>query len=111
MTSQQRVKNVSDELKRRLMHRPGVDYDDLAWFVLEAADRVPLWPTDESVRIAYGDYDVPDDMTERRGKLRAALVADPIIKAAVAYREYCWPQGPAGAHAKAVTDAVDQAGL
>lgn len=87
---------------------------------LEAADREPPWPTDESVNAhravepALTDH-VPFTIT--RTRLRAALLADPIIGAAIAYRDenrkrreangelLDWPEG------QSLADAVNGAGL
>lgn len=79
---EQRIKDAAVELER-MFPAIGSGYS-AAEKVLEAADREPTWPTDESLRLAGGFYanDVPDE--EHRQALREAMLADPIIKAAVA---------------------------
>lgn len=63
-----------------------VNARELAKRALEAAQVKPSWPTDESVRLAYGHNDDLDhsDLDTDRGYLRDAFLADPIIKAATA---------------------------
>jgi hypothetical protein len=83
---------------------------------LQAADREPpKWPTDESVKtIWHGGW--IDGTEEQRLRTREALLADPIIKAAIALRDEIvlavGPVGPETARVvQAVIDAVNEAGL
>lgn len=89
--------------------------------VLEAADREmpqPKWPTDESIRryrrdVGLGSVDPGDEPFEAsRHAVRAAFLADPIIKAAIGYvRAYGSERANLGRPAQALIDAVNEAGL
>jgi hypothetical protein len=91
---------------------PGPCHLEIARQVLEAADREPpVWPTDES--IAALNAASHDGKSSQREIIRAAFLADPIIKAAIAYRNERTAdantfRGPEG---NAVIDAVNEAGL
>jgi hypothetical protein len=84
-----RIKRAAAELEGLvpLFLKSTRDWSAVARKVLKAADREP-WPTDESVDAhravepALTDH-VPYEVT--RARLRAALLADPIIQAALIY--------------------------
>lgn len=93
-TQEERVADAAQALRDHY-HEPyaGVSdrWSEIAKKVLEAADREKsVWPTDESL----GYFLKPDGSPLRasdkdtaetvRGSLRAAMLADPIVKAAVA---------------------------
>lgn len=92
---------------------------------LEAADTPPpTWPSDASVNTYHDVYlqqfdEPPCGIFEQeREVLRSALLADPIIKAAIAYRDYqrSKHESPWGTDgfveaARGILDAVDGAGL
>lgn len=119
-----RIKDVADRL-RRGARTDGAesgcvlielhDVNVFAAALLEAADREPpTWPTDESVEAfcrvvsANGGYAAG----ARRPGLRAALLADPIIKAAIAYRDVNGPTRQCSSlSGRLICDAVDEAGL
>lgn len=114
-SQQQRIEDAAAVLRQQI--NP-CNHEALARKVLEAADREsPKWPTDEVYNRAHNRLlgsPVDDD---RRERLRRALLADPIIRAAIAYRDenrkrretnlnlMDWPEG------QALADAVNEAGL
>lgn len=110
----QRIRDAAEELRRRgHLSVP----EEVARAVLEAADREsPKWPTDASVEkfgvTALAGSDVFEDT---RDDLRAAMLADPIIKAAVRQAEAVRARTPADGQlptwAVGVFHAVERAGL
>lgn len=87
--------------------------------VLEAADAEPpkpVWPTDESLE-AYGEAIRPrypvtaEKHREHREWLRVAMLADPIIQAAIAYRNRVEEIPGRNKQSRRLTDAVNEAGL
>jgi hypothetical protein len=125
-TQEQRITDAAAALAETLNR--SVDeqrtYTGLAAKVLEAADReTPAWPTDDSID-AYTDvrgFSREQNEASRvlyRAGLRAAMLADPIIKAAIAYRDVTDNGRPTGSFARdkvearlAVRRVVDEAGL
>ena len=114
-SQEQRIKDAAEVVANIAMGRLQGGPDALAAAILKAADREPQkWPTDESVRaFDCGAFGIPvdEDFEAIRHDLRASLLADPIIKAAIAYRD----NAPAGSgdtwRGKALLDAVNEAGL
>lgn len=87
-TQQQRIADAADVLRREQGYRP---IDQLAKRMLDAADReppTPTWPTDESVDAAL-KCPYPNGRSSVRNLLHAAMLADPIIQAAIDYRDAC----------------------
>jgi hypothetical protein len=84
---------------------------------LEAADREPpKWPTDESVFAINKCRRSGAHIEDVRNATREAMLADPIVKAAIALRdEIVLAVGPVGLETarvvQAVIDAVNEAGL
>lgn len=129
MTDDQRIERAAAELCRIrqnggwtvLPGRTREEYRQAAREILEAADREsPKWPTDESVH-AFGVAENarflrgPKGDPDYREPLRQALLADPIIRAAVELRDVrkarpdrAWERSEA---LQGVVDAVNEAGL
>jgi hypothetical protein len=116
-TQEQRLRDATEYMTSHL-GRPidPVTAMAIAGGMLQAADREPpKWPTDESVKtIWHGGW--IDGTEEQRLRTREALLADPIIKAAIALRDEIvlavGPVGPETARVvQAVIDAVNEAGL
>lgn len=85
---------------------------------LEAADREPpTWPHNESVNAYHDAYLTEFDrppcgvFEQERRVLRDALLADPIIKAALAYVNVDPDEGHLYRYGQAIVDAVREAGL
>lgn len=123
-TQQQRIDDAVMALSRHLTTNSfrelqatsagqNLDVAELMAKVLEAADRErPVWPTDESVR-AYQSTPITGVFGDAAVKkcLRAAMLEDPIIVAAVSVcRGLPSTQIPIGS-LKIVYDAVEAAGL
>lgn len=111
-SQEQRIKDAAKELRRMF---PSVGLGGglgPAQKILEAADREsPKWPTDESVRDFEAAMDPAYTHEDIRTALRAALLADPIIKAAVALRDaYRLPEC-LDPQVGDLVDAVNEAGL
>lgn len=104
-SQEQRIEDAT----RALMARRALSQTDaryIAGIALEAADREPpKWPTEESVRAMA---DVPEYVRE---DLRAAFLADPIIKAAIRLRDAYQRPACFDDEIGAVYDAVNEAGL
>lgn len=84
-TQEQRIKDAAAVLVG--LNVSGPSAERWARDVLEAADHEPpKWPTDESVHCVHRPED--EEWEESRQYLREALLADPIIKAAVALRRF-----------------------
>lgn len=121
MKSQEdRIRDAAEELDKFLPLDGASKMSRLeaAAAMLEAADREkPKWPTDESVERFYRalgwDHQSEYGHIERwRDGLRAAFLADPIIKTAISLRDRSTPGGaPVGGSVKQVLDAVNDAGL
>ena len=110
-SQEQRIKDAAAVLRDQI--NP-CNHEMLARRVLEAADREQQWPTDESMRIAWGEDASLDD--EWRTYLRAAFLADPIIKAAVRQAAAIRARnpvldGPVPMWAVPLFEAVNEAGL
>ena len=89
-TREQKIKDVARELaniledRQRLVNEPYLE--GFAEQLVDAAEHeTPVWPTDESIDAANKKYS--RDSGSQRDSLRAAMLADPIIKAAIAFAE------------------------
>lgn len=106
----QRVAEAADALRAHGAIELRLTPERLAEIVLEQDDREPLkWPTDESCKAVQAAIAkrLPGYLgTDSREIARAALLPDPILRAAVAYRST-----PTGSAAQGVIDAVNEAGL
>lgn len=119
-SQEQRIKDAAVAIARAHNHSERVtDYDRaMAQTALEAADREPQWPTDDSVNEYHAAYvdefgQPPCGTFEmERELLRAPLLADPIIKAAIDYRDAMRPDMIGASEApEELIRAVDEAGL
>ena len=94
MKSQEnRIEDAAVALVSELRWRGDLDRGrEIARAMLEAADREsPKWPTDKSVKAFTSAANTTGGWHShegRRAALRAALLADPIVKAAVALVAY-----------------------
>lgn len=101
----------------RVYNRDGLTARDAVASAIKAyLTEPPKWPTDGSVSALEGDWPTPEHREDWRADLRRAMLADPIIKAAVRLRDSIpaaiGPIGPYHAQVvQAVIDAVDEAGL
>jgi hypothetical protein len=113
-SQEQRIEDAAAAISARITVY-GEDALLLARNVLEAADREPpKWPTDES--LAALNAATHDGKSSQREIVRAAFLADPIVKAAIELRRIIpaavGQVGPNDAQAvQAVIDAVNEAGL
>lgn len=113
-----RVADATAEYQRALRENPESTVAELVSAILDAADREPpRWPTDGSVS-AFGAVLAKHKATtalsphQSREILRAAMLADPIIRAAVALAEDYTPKPDCLRESiAAVVDAVREAGL
>ena len=88
-SQERRIEDAAVALVGELRWRGHLDRArEIARAMLEAADREsPKWPTDKSVKALTSAANTTDGWHShegRRAALRAALLADPIVKAAVA---------------------------
>jgi hypothetical protein len=112
-TQEQRIEDAAAVLQRHIADQDLTrqHVTDLAREMLDAAETPRVeWPTDESVslvrRVAYADFEIA------RSVLRDAMLADPIIKEAVACRDYERHEGYIyGGAVRDVINAVNEAGL
>lgn len=103
-----RLKQATDALYDGGYFTPS-EVENFARRAVEAylADPKPKWPTDESLTALehsanWNEHD--------RDDLRAAFLADPVIKAAVAYAR-CFGDGNRALYGCELRDAVKDAGL
>ena len=115
-SQEQRIKDAAEAMLPALTggyRQRAEEATKLAMLALEAADREPpTWPTDECLEIIWrGAW--CGGPKERRLRVREALLADPILKAAIAYRDgNDGRRGDlVGGFGEALIDAVNEAGL
>lgn len=117
-TQEQRIKDATAEFERigYKQHSP----ESIVRAVLKAADAPPkpTWPTDQSTRkssiTGLGEPPGTEDFETQRRYLRDAMLADPIIKAAIAYRDTWRGQSTVstlGTAGVKLMGAVNEAGL
>jgi hypothetical protein len=87
-------------------HWSHVDADDVREIIAAYLTEPPRWPTDESIQ-AYNS----SSPRSHRQQLRAALCADPIIKAAINLRDGAEGYNVGIQDEEALIDAVNEAGL
>lgn len=108
-TQEQRIRAAAKGVKA--LNPAGSDQwcERVARAALEAADREPpKWPTSETMHLLYGAGHWDE---QRRDMALAGLLADPIIKAAIAMREHARTHDRPIYGAVALFDAIDEAGL
>lgn len=96
-SQEQRIKDAAEALRTADQRKMfNASFEEVAQIALEAADAPPKpqWPTDEQVHLyrraespQLPPRALPSEMEPIRAGLREAMLADPIFKAAVAYRD------------------------
>lgn len=112
---EQRVNDAAAVLRRRVHFARANEATNIARAVLEAADSEADWPTDESIAALLAHMEITGSVIWEDGSARAVLrhafLADPIIRAAVAYRDWAVPNEPLASAPSALVQAVKDAGL